>query len=70
MNEFIEVPKKVYENFLGWASDNIEGLRYEVVAVSDRTVIRDGDGNMIAYRNLAYEETFHIKKEIFDSWGK
>jgi hypothetical protein len=70
MNEFIEVPKKVYEIFLEWASDNIEGFRYEVITVSDRTVIRDGDGDMIAYRNLAYEETFHIKKEILDLWGK
>lgn len=64
MKEFIDVSEAFYRDFLKWGNHNIGGFHYEVITVADRTVIKNSENEVIAYRNLAYVETFHIRNDI------
>lgn len=65
MSEFVDVNKEFYKEFLDWGKAHIEGFHYEVFTTADRTLIKNGKGELLGYRNLAYQETFHIKSEVF-----
>lgn len=65
MNNFIEVDRVEYAKFLRWTNTSFTDSYYEPITASDRTVIKTKDHKIISYRNLAYEETCHIKEDIY-----
>lgn len=66
MGEYVEVSEQFYRDFIRWGNDNIEGFYYEPVMMADRTLLKDGDGNLLAYRNVGQNPSYHIRTYVMN----
>lgn len=67
---FVRVELLVYRYFLQWSRENIEGFCYEAIPMSDRTILKDGGGNLLGYRVIHLRDTFHIRYDLYEQMQK